>query len=161
MREILLGYWIEKIINYFFLLSSDPLFQGLFKVLIYLQMIKALSTYFPVDNYKLQAFAIFIWKSVNCCRSFLSLWFSKLWMWCGLMSLSSLVFVWTEDARFYCCHLCHPPAIFACSAFSRYFLHLRACAFLLDIKELTYAWGAGLILKDGDKSPCVNRLFVF
>lgn len=99
MREILLGYCTEKFINYLFLLSSDPLFQRPFKVLNYLQMIRALIMYFPVHAYMLQAIAIFIWKSVNCCRSFLSLWFSKLWMWHHLISVSSLVFVRTEDAR--------------------------------------------------------------
>lgn len=54
-----------------------------------------------------------------------------------------------------------PLKIFPYSAFSRYFLHLLMCPFLLDIKELLYAWGVGLILKDGDKSPSVNCLFVF
>lgn len=55
----------------------------------------------------------------------------------------------------------YPLTIFPCSDFSRYFLHVLASAFVLDIKELLYAWGVGFILKDGDKSPCVKWLFGF
>lgn len=38
------------------------------------------------------------------------------------------------------CHLYFPPTVFPYGVLSRYFLHLLACVFLLDIKKLLYAW---------------------
>lgn len=168
MREILLDYSVELLINYLFLLSSDPLFQRPFKVLNYWIISK-----------QLEHLACTSQCTVTGFRQLLFL-FENLWTVVGVSCLSGLAnyecgVVWflyllfslyerkMKDFPpwFYCCYLCFPPTIFLYSAFSRYFLHLLACAFLLDIKELFYAWGVGLILKDGDKSLCMSWLFVF
>lgn len=145
MREVLLNYYVEKLIICFCYLQTFC-FKGTQSIEIssYLQMIRPFSMYFPVHSDMLRAIAIFIWKSVNSCRSFLSLCFSKSWMWCGLISLSSLCMkrrCKTSILDVIVVISTSPLTIFLYNAFSRYFLHLLACAFLLDSEELVHAWG--------------------